>query len=91
MLHLFIVNPVAGRGKALKQVKLIKTLCKEEKIDFKIIVTKHPKHATEIAKEYSEKDCIVYSVGGDGTLFEVINGLVNTNIPVCMVPARFWK
>lgn len=69
-------------------VKTIKKLCKEENVKFKIIVTKYPHHATEISKKYAnEPNVAIFSVGGDGTLNEVINGMIGSKNPVCMIPA----
>jgi len=58
--HLFIVNPVAGNGIALRITKTIHMLFKElklkyEDIDYEIVYTKEAGHAPEIARKYSSK------------------------------------
>lgn len=88
MEHLFIINPVAGKGKAIKFIKEIKTTFQELGLEYSIKVTERPGQATEIVREYTrEKDCRVYSVGGDGTLNEVLNGIVGSNSNLSIIPA----
>jgi len=88
MNHLFIINPIAGKGKTLKIIPTIEKIFKERKEKFIIEVTKYIGHATEIAEKYSnEQDYRIYSVGGDGTLNEVLNGMVNTNSSLAVIPS----
>lgn len=78
MKHLFIINPAAGKGKALKLIPEIHRIFSGKEDEYFIEVTARPQHATEIVKQYIKHGQYrVYSVGGDGTLNEVINGLVN--------------
>lgn len=71
--HIFIINPVAGKKKALTFISYIK-----ENFENPIIITtEYEGHATKIASEYKNEDVIIYSLGGDGTLNEIINGIVS--------------
>lgn len=85
---LFIVNPIAGRGKARFVVPIIEEVCKEIKADFKMKFTSCPEDATQIARDAAENgfDRIV-AVGGDGTLNEVLNGIVGKDSALGVVPA----
>jgi lipid kinase, YegS/Rv2252/BmrU family len=87
MKHIFIVNPVSGAGYADKISRNIETVCIKEKIDFEIRYTNKPKEATVIARSYKKEECIIYSVGGDGTLLEVLNGIVGTKNLLGVIPA----
>lgn len=90
MKHLFIINPAAGNGRGFKFVPLIKELAKEHRAekDCEIELTRYPGHATEIAREYAAiPDLRVYAVGGDGTVNEVLNGIVNTGRQMAVIPA----
>ena len=87
MKHVFIVNPVSGRGKALKVSLGIKKICEEEKLDYEIHNTNGPKDATKIAKKVKGSKNIIYSVGGDGTLNEVLNGVIGTKNMLAVIPA----
>jgi YegS/Rv2252/BmrU family lipid kinase len=86
--HLFIVNPIAGKGRALKVLDKIRSIIRKKTGDFDVKLTEHPGHATEIAREYSKKGVPrIYSVGGDGTLNEVLNGIVGTKSSLGVIPA----
>ena len=87
MKHVFIVNPVSGRGKALKVSLGIKKICEAEKLDYEIHYTNGPKDATKIAKKVKGSKNIIYSVGGDGTLNEVLNGVIGTKNMLAVIPA----
>lgn len=87
MKHLFILNPAAGKGKALKLIPAIKTYFAASNEEFDIEITKYPGHATEIAAEYSSRQpCRIYSVGGDGTLNEVLNGMAGSSSSLAVIP-----
>ena len=52
------------------------------------ISTLRKKHAIELAKQATENGCdYMVAVGGDGTLHEVINGMLQANIPANEYPA----
>jgi len=75
-----IVNPVAGAGKTAKKWPQIMSLLKSLGLDFEYDLTEAPRHAIELAKSAVEEGYeMVVSVGGDGTINEVVNGLYNTN------------
>ncbi|WP_187119280.1 diacylglycerol/lipid kinase family protein, partial [Clostridium polynesiense] len=88
MKHLFIINPEAGKGKALGYIEIIHRVFENIKEPYFIEITKYPGHATEIVQKYSLKgEYRVYSIGGDGTLNEVLNGVVGTKSTLAIVPA----
>jgi YegS/Rv2252/BmrU family lipid kinase len=89
MKHLFIINPAAGKGKTLKLIPIIESIFKDRKEDELFIeITKETGHATEIARKYSSKDVYrIYSVGGDGTLNEVLNGMINSTSSLAVIPS----
>lgn len=71
-----IVNPAAGAGKTGKKWPQIMVLLKGLGIDFEHDVTEAPGHAMELAKSAVGKGYeLVVSVGGDGTIHEIANGL----------------
>lgn len=88
MKHLFIINPVAGKGHAVKYTEQIQGLFKDTKEEYEIIVTKGPGDATKVVQAKTEKEpFIVYSIGGDGTLNEVLNGIANTKSVLAVIPS----
>jgi diacylglycerol kinase family enzyme len=87
MKHLFIVNPVAGKGKAMEYVPQIKKLFENKNDIYFIEITEKPGHATEIVKRYVNTESFrVYSIGGDGTLNEVLNGLAGSDSSLAVLP-----
>ncbi len=88
MKHIFIINPAAGKGKSLELIPYIQECFKDKENDeFIIEMTKHPGHAEAIAKMYSvAEECRIYSVGGDGTVNEIVNGLAGTPASLGIIP-----
>ncbi|WP_309245501.1 diacylglycerol/lipid kinase family protein [Virgibacillus proomii] len=88
-LYYFIVNKLSGSGRALKIWYRIKNLLQENQIDFDVFITERPHHATELVKEIIQKKDVkaIIAVGGDGTVHEIINGLVGSKIPLGIIPA----
>jgi YegS/Rv2252/BmrU family lipid kinase len=84
--YLFIVNPYAGKGKSNKAIPHIKRVFTNDDY-FKIVKTEYSHHAEELAKEaVSNGFDIVFSVGGDGTLNEVANGIAGSNVKLGLIP-----
>lgn len=86
MKHVFIVNPISGKGRALLFIEEIKKYFENNGGDYEIVKTEYVHHATELAKKYSEtEDVTIYSVGGDGTMKEVLDGISDKAI-MCVIP-----
>ncbi len=89
MHHVFIINPIAGKGRAVQMIGDIKSRFKDLKQSFEILTTEAPGHATEIAKKAASvgEDVRIYSVGGDGTLNEIVNGIAGfPNVELGIIP-----
>ncbi|MCL2128237.1 MAG: diacylglycerol kinase family lipid kinase [Treponema sp.] len=72
-----ILNPAAGKGKAVKQYPKIEKFLRERGRNFEIILTKGPGDALDIARDLpSGPDDVIVAAGGDGTCNEVANGLL---------------
>ena len=71
-----IVNPAAGAGRTAKKWPHIKELLKNTGLRFEHDITEAPGHAIELAKSAVNKGYkLVVSVGGDGTINEIVNGI----------------
>ncbi|MEW6203404.1 MAG: diacylglycerol kinase family protein [bacterium] len=84
-----ILNARAGRRKSEFSEKAIResfhSLDPSVEIDFAL--TQAPRHAVELANEAAmEKYDIVVAAGGDGTVNEVVNGLVHTGATMGIIP-----
>jgi YegS/Rv2252/BmrU family lipid kinase len=84
-----ILNPIAGNGFVKKYEDTIKEKLKEFGVDADLIYTQQKGHASQIAEEYAKKGYKhIISVGGDGTLNEVVRPLVNNkDLIVGIIPA----
>jgi len=79
MEYKIIANPVAGKGKATALIEQVGNILKERKAEFDFELTKAPGHAADIARSAAERGWkVIVSLGGDGTISEVISGLVGT-------------
>ncbi|MEN7548101.1 diacylglycerol kinase family protein [Rapidithrix thailandica] len=79
----FIINPIAGNGKKDHLLNTIQEKLDGQKFRWEIQYTKGPKDATRIAKLAAAQGTdIVVAVGGDGTINEVAQGLVDS--PACL-------
>ena len=74
--YLAIVNPAAGGGKSRKLLGPALERLKAGGLEVKVAATRAPGQATEIAREaYGRGIGNFIAVGGDGTSYEVVNGL----------------
>ena len=77
MKYKIIVNPTSGRGYGKESIPQIKHMLSEYNLDFDLVRTERPWHASELAQEAAaSRYDVVVSVGGDGTANEVLNGLM---------------
>ena len=81
MKKIFIVNAKAGNGKAKEIANYLKNLSYSN-----IIYTDNKQETNEVANYYKNDDCVIYSVGGDGTLNDVVNGLALGNAYLGIIP-----
>ncbi len=90
MKHIFVVNPCAGKkGKATSIIPEIKKACAEKGVDYEIHLTSSPGEAIDYVKSFSgtQEEVRFYACGGDGTLFEVVNGAYgNPKAQVAAIP-----
>ena len=93
MKHVFVVNPTAGKkGRDAQRVlPQIDAYCKAQKLDFEVYCTKCGGDGLRFVKEYCQKaqgaHTRFYACGGDGTIFEVVNGVYGfENVEVAALP-----
>lgn len=74
--YLAIVNPLAGGGRTRKLLGPALDRLKAGGIDVRVVETRAPGDGTEIAREaYGRGTRNFIAVGGDGTSYEIVNGL----------------
>ncbi|WP_331254670.1 diacylglycerol kinase family protein [Sutcliffiella horikoshii] len=89
LLYCFIVNKASGNGRAYKIWNKIEKMLVEREIAYCVYFTQKPKHATLLVRELIRKEevKVIVAVGGDGTVHEVINGLIGSDVPFGIIPA----
>lgn len=90
MKHIFIVNPVAGKGKHVaKLTEDIKAACADAKADYEIYTTKCAGDGREYVHTVCQNGTAArfYACGGDGTVNEVMQGLAgNKACELAVIP-----
>lgn len=78
-----IVNPASGRGVVEQQLPLIERTLRSLDLDFRVVRTGGPGDATAAAREaLLGGERFVVAVGGDGTVHEVVNGMIEHDKPL---------
>ena len=85
----FVFNPKAGKGKIKTALMDLVDIFNKGGYEVVIRATQYPKDAYEMTRKYADKVDLVVCSGGDGTLDEVVAGLVETGskVPVGYIPA----
>ena len=90
--HVFILNPVAGQGKAKNLIEEILATGDELGQEVELYETKEMLDAEVAAKEIASKateenPVRIYACGGDGTVNEILNGIVGyEHVELAVVP-----
>lgn len=73
-----IINPAARGGKTARQWPMISELLKRNDVPFDYAFTEGTGHGIDLAKEAVDTGYeLVVAVGGDGTVNEVLNGIID--------------
>jgi len=87
MKILLIINPAAGGGKPVFMAEKIAAMFKRRNIKIDIVKTEKKGHGTKLAKEAVRKRYnVVIAMGGEGTINEVLNGIVKTKVKLGIIP-----
>ena len=88
MKYLVIANPTSRRGKAAAQIPLIEKKLREYALDFDLVRTQKARHAIQLAAQAATDGYdVVIAAGGDGTINEVVNGLMRARKTEQLQPA----
>lgn len=83
-----IVNPFSGKGLAPKKAGEARDLLRRAGVSVELLKTRGPGHARELAGDCASSVDVLLSAGGDGTLNEVVNGVVDarSDTPIAILP-----
>lgn len=72
-----IVNPRAGRGQVGREMPELERRVVAGRLEYRVVETERPGQATALARAaLQEGDRFLVAVGGDGTIHEVVNGMI---------------
>ena len=75
--YMIIANPISGRGMGERHIPDIEWAFRKFKLDSSLVRTEYPGHAIKLAQQaVADGYNYVIASGGDGTVNEVINGLM---------------
>ena len=78
-----IANPRSGGGKVGRHLPEIERILTGARLTYRVVRTAHPGHATEIARDaLARGERYLVAAGGDGTVHEVVNGMLDDGQPV---------
>jgi len=78
-----IANPRAGRGRVDAALPEAERVLREAGLEYRVVRTARPGHATGAAREaLLGGERFLVAVGGDGTVHEVVNGMLDDGKPV---------
>ena len=78
---MLIYNSRAGNGVAAGKLVHVQELLQQAGVDFDLVITDSPGHAIPLARQAAEDGyAVVIAAGGDGTVNEVVNGLMQAKL-----------
>ncbi|MGF1533658.1 MAG: diacylglycerol/lipid kinase family protein [Bernardetiaceae bacterium] len=84
---LFIINPASGTQRKTPIVTQIHAFASSDWLDYAIVYTEAPGHATQLARQAAEAGWdYVVAVGGDGTVNEAGTGLLHSDTALGILP-----
>lgn len=83
-----VLNPVAGLTDAGSAKDLVTSFCEEHGWECDIHETKENEDVRQMVKDALQKGVdLVIAAGGDGTVSGVVAGMLNSNVPMGILPA----
>ena len=78
-----VVNPVSANKSTAKEWPQFDRVLRDSGYEFEAVLTEYPGHATELAGQALKAGYkTIMSVGGDGTMNEVVNGFFENGQPI---------
>lgn len=83
-LH-FIINPASGQPQPV--LSTINRVLREHEVEWTVSVTQKDGHGRQLAQDALQTGIDLLAVyGGDGTIKDVINGLIGSAMPLLVLP-----
>ena len=90
MRYAFIINPAAGKGKAIKELgENIAAYCSKNQLEYAVQITSAVGDAQRFAREHAQRgdEVTIFLAGGEGTVYEALNGVYGyENVTLAVIP-----
>lgn len=83
---MLIVNPIAGGGSTLRKLPEVLRFLEENSWKCRVFTSGHPGHAEELARKLALENQIIIAIGGDGTVNEVMRGVLGSPSAMAIIP-----
>jgi YegS/Rv2252/BmrU family lipid kinase len=83
----FLVNPASANGATGKRWPKLYRRARELGLDGDVLLSQQPRHLSMLARDVADDYELLVVVGGDGTVNEVVNGVVGKDVELAVVPA----
>lgn len=81
LVYYILCNPTAGGGRAAESLRRLELHMAEKGLAYEIGLTQYHKHALELVRDAVARGYrSIFTLGGDGTVFEAVNGLAGTGL-----------
>jgi len=82
-----IINPAAGQKRKERFIAILENFFKKLGIEYSYYITKGPGEATLKAKEAAKNGYdLILGAGGDGTINEIVNGIMDEDVVLGIIP-----
>ncbi|HSR49213.1 MAG TPA: diacylglycerol kinase family protein [Acidobacteriota bacterium] len=83
-----IYNPISGRGRGDRDRARLEDWLRRRGRSYQLLATEGPKHATRLAHGLvAEGEGRIVVMGGDGTIGEVVNGILGSDCELAIIPS----
>jgi len=80
----FVINPAAGQPEPV--LHIINKVLYEHDVDWQLSITRADGDGAKLARKAIEQGAdLIVSYGGDGTVKDVVNGLLDTDVPMALL------
>jgi YegS/Rv2252/BmrU family lipid kinase len=84
--YAIILNPQAGRGKGRKFQDILSVKARKSLGSVEIFQTEYSGHAKKIANHIKNDYSVIIAAGGDGTIHEIVNGMMHGSAALAAIP-----
>ena len=80
-MYALIVNPISGNGRGKRELPRVEALLREENVPYQLFEAARKGEMRALARQAVESGMEgIVAVGGDGSLFEIINGMAGSEL-----------